>query len=93
MHRTMGKADRPLRNATEIMMRAMAALILVLGVLLAAPAHAQTYDPNYPICLQVYGIDGSYISCRYRSIAACKVVASARAAQCITNPYFGRRRR
>ena len=75
-------------------MRTMACSLLLLGLALAAsPVRAQTYDPNYPICLQAYGITGNYISCRYRSMAQCKVSASARAAQCIVNPYFGKRRR
>ena len=78
-------------NATEIAMRAKAASILVFGAALAMPAHAQTYDPNYPICLQTYGINGNYIACGYTSMAQCKLAASARAAQCIENPYFGKR--
>ena len=69
-------------------MRAMAASIVVFGVMLAAPAQAQTYDPNYPICLQAYGITGNYIACGYTSMAQCKLSASGRAAQCIENPYF-----
>ena len=43
----------------------------------AATARAQTYDPSYPVCLQTYGIDGSYIDCSFTSLA-----------QCLTNPYF-----
>ena len=70
-------------------MRIMTASILMLGVVLAVPAHAQTYDPNYPVCLQIYGINGNYIACGYTSMAQCKLSASARAAQCIDNPYFG----
>ncbi len=70
-------------------MRAMAVAILVFGVILGAPAQAQTYDPNYPFCLQTYGINGNYIACGYTSMAQCKLSASARAAQCIDNPYFG----
>ena len=70
-------------------MRIMTASILMLGVVLAVPAHAQTYDPNYPVCLQTYGINGNYIACGYTSMAQCKLSASARAAQCIENPYFG----
>jgi len=75
-------------------MRAIGTLLLAISAVLAAPpARAQTYDPAYPICLQRYGIDGSSISCRYASLAQCQAVASGRAAQCITNPYYGRTRR
>jgi hypothetical protein len=70
-------------------MRAMAGSILVIGMMLAAsPARAQTYDPNYPICLQVYGIDGDYIACGYTTMDQCRLSAWGRAAQCLTNPYF-----
>ena len=30
-------------------------LIAVIGVCIAGPAAAQAYDPNYPVCLEVYG--------------------------------------
>jgi hypothetical protein len=52
-----------------------------------APAAAQTFDPSYPVCLQVYGRI-SYIECRYTSLAQCNVSAAGRAAQCISNPHF-----
>ena len=75
-------------------MRAFAALLLATGTFLAAPAaRAQTYDSAYPVCLQRYGPDGNSISCRYGSLAQCQAVASGRAAQCITNPYYGKARR
>lgn len=64
------------------------AILTTAAVLTAAPVLAQTYDPNYPVCLQTYGIDGGYIECSYTSLAQCAQSASGRAAQCITNPYF-----
>jgi uncharacterized protein DUF3551 len=70
-------------------MRVMACMVLTIApVLVAAPSRAQTYDPNYPVCLQTYGIDGSYIECSYTSLAQCQASASGRSAQCLTNPYF-----
>ena len=70
-------------------MRPTAGPILLIGTMLAVwPAQAQTYDPNFPICLQTYGRAGGYIACRYTSMAQCRSSASGRAAQCITNPYF-----
>jgi Protein of unknown function (DUF3551) len=69
-------------------MRTLARLVLATAMTLAAAsAQAQTYDPNYPICLQSYG-PGGYISCSYTSIGQCGLSASGRSAQCITNPYF-----
>jgi Protein of unknown function (DUF3551) len=64
------------------------AIVATATVSAAAPARAQTYDPDYPVCLQVYGRGGGYIACRYTSMARCAVSASGRAAQCIVNPYF-----
>ena len=70
-------------------MRILALTILsAAAVLTAAPVRAQAYDPAYPVCIQTYGIDGSYIECAFNSLAQCAASASGRAAQCITNPFF-----
>jgi hypothetical protein len=70
-------------------MRVLACTILTIGTMLvAAPARAQTYDPNYPVCLQTYGIGGGYIDCSFTSLAQCAASASGRSAQCLSNPYF-----
>ena len=69
-------------------------IILALGAICtSAPVIAQTYDPNYPVCLQIYSSSGGYISCRYTSIAQCNVAASGRGARCYANPYFAPRGR
>ena len=57
-------------------------------VLTVAPSHAQTYDPNFPVCLQVYAPRGGYIDCSFASLPQCQATASGRAAQCYANPYF-----
>jgi Protein of unknown function (DUF3551) len=70
-------------------MRKLVWTILTIGMISAVtPAKAQTYDPNFPVCLQLYGRAGNYISCSYTSIPQCRISASGRAAQCIVNPYF-----
>jgi hypothetical protein len=72
-------------------MRVLALTIVALGAVYAAtPARAQTYDPNYPVCLQVYqgGMMDYYFQCAYTSIAQCQASASGRAAQCVVNPYY-----
>lgn len=70
-------------------MRTMARLLLATALTLAAaPAQAQTYDPNYPICLQTYGLGGNTINCGYTSLDQCRSSASGVPAQCVTNPYF-----
>ena len=60
----------------------------VIGLLLAGGSvHAQTYDPSYPVCMQIYGPVG-YFDCRYGSLAQCRYLAVGRSASCVVNPYF-----
>jgi Protein of unknown function (DUF3551) len=61
-----------------------------LAIALARPAAAQTYDPNYPVCMQYYGgsLGGSYIDCSFTSIPQCQATASGRPAMCSVNPYY-----
>ena len=64
-------------------------MVLVSATTLSvAPSHAQTYDPNYPVCLQVYAPRGGYIDCSFTSLPQCRATASGRAAQCYANPYY-----
>jgi hypothetical protein len=68
-------------------MRILAVAILAIGAAsAAAPAQAQTYDPNYPVCLQVYGRI-NYYDCTYYTLPQCNASASGRAAQCVINHY------
>lgn len=70
---------------------ALAGAIALTMASATSPAHAQTYDPDYPVCLQIYqgGIADFYFECRYRTMAQCAASASGRAAQCVVNPYYG----
>jgi Protein of unknown function (DUF3551) len=72
-------------------MRILALAILTIATVSAAPsALAQTYDPAYPVCLQIYqSFNDYYFECAYTSLAQCNASASGRAAQCIVNPYYG----
>jgi hypothetical protein len=74
----------------EILMRILAMTILTIAtVLTATAALAQTYDPKYPVCLQVYqGREDFYFECAYTSLAQCNMSASGRAAWCMVNPYY-----
>jgi hypothetical protein len=72
---------------------ALASLIVLtvgssaIGTLVGAgPAQAQTYDPNYPVCLHVFG-EVNYYECRYTSLPQCAMSASGRGAECVVNPY------
>jgi hypothetical protein len=65
------------------------AILTVAAVLTATPTLAQTYDPKYPVCLQVYrGFTDYYFECAYTSLPQCQASASGRAAQCVINPYY-----
>ncbi len=71
-------------------MRLPACMILTVGALLAAaPARAQTYDPSYPVCLQIFtGFHDFYFECAYSNLDQCRASASGRAATCVVNPYY-----
>jgi hypothetical protein len=75
-------------------MRILALAILTIATASAAPsARAQTYDPAYPVCLQIYqDWNDYYFECAYTSLAQCNMSASGRAAQCIINPYYAGRK-
>jgi hypothetical protein len=82
-----------LASTEKIVMRA---LLWIVGIGLscfAAPASAQAYDPNYPVCMQVITLNVNYPDCRFVSIEQCKASASGRAGYCFSNPYFGKRLR
>jgi hypothetical protein len=67
--------------------RVLAVLLCATGVLsVAGPAQAQTYDPDYPVCLHVFA-PVNYYSCRYISTPQCAPSAQRRSAECVVNPY------
>jgi hypothetical protein len=69
--------------------RAIAWAALAIALAAAAPARAQTYDPTYPVCLQIYqGMVDYYFECGFTSMAQCQASASGRSAQCVVNPYY-----
>ena len=64
-------------------------IFTIATVLTATPTVAQTYDPKYPVCLQVFqGRMDYYFECAYTSLPQCRMSASGRAAQCVVNPYY-----
>lgn len=68
------------------------AALAIATLSFTGPIQAQTYDPAYPVCLQIYqgGIADYYFECAYTSIPQCQASASGRAAQCVVNPYYGK---
>ena len=72
-------------------MRVLALAVVVLGAAYAAiPARAQTYDPAYPVCLQVYQgrMVDYYFECAYQTMGQCQASASGRSASCVVNPFY-----
>ena len=67
------------------------AILTAAAVATTAAAHAQTYDPDYPVCMQVFGRI-NYFDCRYTSLSQCNATASGRSAECLINPYYVDRR-
>ncbi len=60
------------------------------AILTIQPTHAQTFDPRYPVCMQLVPIGGGLQwECAYASFAQCAASASGRAGSCMINPYFG----
>lgn len=66
---------------------ATSAILAIAAASTVAPAQAQTYDPNYPVCLHVYGRI-TYYDCSYTSLPQCNMSAAGRSAQCEVNPYY-----
>jgi len=85
---TLAAMDRVLESMTTC--TALIWIILGTGLACTTPAMAQTYDPDYPVCLQSY-VPGNYISCSFTSIAQCNATASGLGATCYANPYFAPR--
>ena len=71
-------------------MRTLALTFLTMGIVLAAEnARAQTYDPAFPVCMQVvYPLGATYQDCTYSTMAQCAASASGRGLQCSPNPFY-----
>lgn len=69
-------------------MRALALTVLTLGVVFTAGyARAQTYDPAFPVCLNVVSRGATpYYRCSFTTMAQCR--ASANGQMCVVNPYY-----
>jgi Protein of unknown function (DUF3551) len=67
------------------------AVVALAMTVIATPVQAQMYDPNYPVCMHVYGeLEGERMDCIFTSLAQCAATASGRSATCLVNPYFAR---
>lgn len=74
------------------MIRLIFAILALAAAFAASSAWAQMYDPDYPVCLHVFGsLDGERLDCVFTSIPQCQATASGRSAMCLINPYFAGR--
>jgi hypothetical protein len=75
-------------DGKELPMRSFSVAMLAAGVLAASSSvHAQTYAPDYPVCLHVFG-PATHIECAFASLPQCDATASGRAEQCEINPFL-----
>ncbi|WFU25868.1 DUF3551 domain-containing protein [Bradyrhizobium sp. CB1717] len=67
-------------------------VVIAGAVLAAAPAHAQTFDPRFPVCMHVYSGassgGGEWYDCSFASLSQCRGTAAGRAATCDLNPFY-----
>ncbi|BBO02671.1 hypothetical protein ABH991_002216 [Bradyrhizobium ottawaense] len=80
------------RTGTLFMRFSFGMVVMVGAVLAAAPSHAQTFDPRYPVCMHVYsganGGGGEWYDCSFTSLPQCRATAYGRSAICDLNPYY-----
>lgn len=74
----------------ELLMRILALALLIIATFSAnRAARAQTYDPNFPVCMHLIAPRGGiFEDCSYYTIEQCQASASGRAGQCEINPFF-----
>jgi hypothetical protein len=72
-------------------MLARAGGILGIGaILISAPVWAAggRYDPNYPVCMEVYDTTGPRLECRYTSYEQCRQGTIGSGGSCFNNPNY-----
>ena len=69
-------------------MRALAGVVFGTAMLFSTEATwAQTYDPKYPVCMDVSAGEDSHIECSFTSMEQCKN-GSEGTGHCFENPYY-----
>jgi len=64
---------------------------MMLATVAMLPATTQRYDPNYPVCMQVWTRDGNTMNCGFTSWDQCRAEASGFSAMCLDNPFWQQR--
>ena len=60
--------------------------LTIVTVLAAGPVRAQTYDPNFPVCLHVVKLGGGYQNCSFTTLDQCRM--SSNGQSCDINPFY-----
>jgi hypothetical protein len=86
---TVGSSGSCFKNPSYVPRPAEAAPAQTEPAPAAKPAKSTgRYDPDYPVCMEVYGSDGSRIECFFTSMEQCKLGATGTAGTCFNNPYY-----
>jgi len=64
---------------------------MMLATVAMLPATTQRYDPNYPVCMQVWTRDGNTMNCGFTSWDQCRAAAAGFSAMCLDNPFWQQR--
>ena len=64
-------------------------MLTVAAISATSSAHAQNYNPKYPVCMRVIEMfGGERNECIYYSLQQCAQRAAGLAATCILNPFY-----
>lgn len=70
-------------------MRILFMAMIVAAISAASSAHAQNYNPRYPVCMKVIEMfGGERNECSYYSLQQCAQRAAGLGATCILNPFY-----
>jgi hypothetical protein len=65
------------------------AVLTIVPVWAAGPAHAQKYDPAFPFCMHVTEWGGQLREdCSYYTMAQCRAATAGLGFTCDPNPYY-----
>jgi uncharacterized protein DUF3551 len=86
---TYGTSGNCFKNPSYVPRPAEAIPAETEPVVAAKPGRSKgQYDPDYPVCMETYGMDGSRIDCFFTSMEQCKFGSTGTAGMCYKNPFY-----
>jgi Protein of unknown function (DUF3551) len=85
---TVGSSGSCFMNPNYVPRPAAAAPAPTEQALPVKPKKPGRYDPDYAVCMESYGSDGTRVECSYTSIEQCKLGATGTPGTCSKNPYY-----